>query len=97
MLTLCAVATRSLRLSVASVLLGLATISGLRAVLALTVLLTRPTILVLRTSVLLLTTVAAVLLSRRGRSVAVLTLRAAAVLPTRLVRCGRCAACVCSA
>jgi hypothetical protein len=84
-LTLCAVATCSLRLSVASVLLRLATVSGLRAVLALAVLLTRPAKLALRTSVLLLTTVAALLLSRRGRSVTVLTLRGAAVLATRLV------------
>lgn len=95
MLTLCAVATRSL-LSVASVLLRLATISCVRAVLTLAVLL-GPTVLALWTSMLLLTAVAAVLLSRRGRSVAVLTLRAVVMLATRLVRCWRCAASVCSA
>lgn len=86
MLTLRAITTWALRLSIAAVLLRLTTVSGLRAVLALTMLLTRPAKLALRRSMLLLlTTVAAMLLSRRGRSVAVLTLRGAAVLTTRLV------------
>lgn len=93
--TLCAVATRPW-LSVASVLLRLATISCVRAILTLAVLL-GPTVLALWTSMLLLTAVATVLLSRRGRSVAVLTLRAAVMLATRLVGCWRCAASVCSA
>ena len=96
-LTLCAVATRTL-LSVASVLLRLTTVSCLRAVLALALaMLLSSTVLTGRTAVLLLAAVTAVLLCRRGRSVPVLTLRAAAMLATGLVRCWRCTASVCSA